>query len=133
MASPDDEALQERLKSALWYSVGKIVDEETLKLGVNATPQFIGALTEMVWAQIGTPVRQPGRVLTPTLTYIAAARVRESGFGVLCEVRLHAGRGTVVVDDVMLLSRRNEGLETVLKAFLDDNLGVGKRKTVAKP
>jgi hypothetical protein len=25
-----------------------------MKLGVNATPQFIGALTEMVWAQIGT-------------------------------------------------------------------------------
>jgi hypothetical protein len=34
-------------------SIGKIVDEETIKLGVNATPQFIGALTEMVWAQIG--------------------------------------------------------------------------------
>lgn len=42
------------MKSALWLSIGKIVDEETIKLGVNATPQFIGALTEMVWAQIGT-------------------------------------------------------------------------------
>ena len=49
---PADVFLQ-RLKSALWFSIGKIVDEETLKLGVNATPQFIGALTEMVWAQIG--------------------------------------------------------------------------------
>jgi hypothetical protein len=29
------------------------VDEETIKLGVNATPQFIGALTELVWVQIG--------------------------------------------------------------------------------
>lgn len=45
---------KKRLKSALWFSIGKIVDEETLKLGINATPQFIGALTEMVWAQIGT-------------------------------------------------------------------------------
>lgn len=71
MADNEDEALDEvsllwkwapnianeflqRLKSALWFSIGKIVDEETLKLGVNATPQFIGALTEMVWAQIGT-------------------------------------------------------------------------------
>lgn len=45
----------QRLKSALWFSIGKIVDEETIKLGVNATPQFIGALTEMVWAQIGMP------------------------------------------------------------------------------
>ena len=35
------------------------MDEETLKLGVNATPQFIGALTEMVWSQI--------RMFQPTL------------------------------------------------------------------
>lgn len=53
----------QRLKSALWFSIGKIVDEETLKLGVNATPQFIGALTEMVWAQIG----EPQRPLTATI------------------------------------------------------------------
>ena len=44
----------QRLKSALWFSIGKIVDEESLRLNVNATPQFIGALTEMVWTQIGT-------------------------------------------------------------------------------
>lgn len=44
----------QRLKAALWFAIGKIVDEETLELGVNATPQFIGSLTEMVWAQIGT-------------------------------------------------------------------------------
>ena len=43
----------QRLKAALWFSIGKIVDEETLKLGVNASPQFIGALTEMAWAQTG--------------------------------------------------------------------------------
>lgn len=43
----------QRLKSALWFSIGKIVDEEILQLNVNATPQFIGALTEMVWAQLG--------------------------------------------------------------------------------
>jgi centromere assembly component S (CENP-S) len=47
------DAVSQRLKSALWLSIGKIVDEETIKMGVNATPQFIGALTEMVWAQIG--------------------------------------------------------------------------------
>ncbi|KAL9588234.1 MAG: hypothetical protein Q9203_002949 [Teloschistes exilis] len=59
MAGGEDETLEERLKAALWFSVGKIVDEEILKLGVNATPQFIGALTEMVWAQISTEdVRQ---------------------------------------------------------------------------
>lgn len=46
--------MRQRLKSALWLAVGRIVDEETIKLGVDATPQFIGALTELVWAQIGT-------------------------------------------------------------------------------
>ena len=44
----------QRLKATLWFSIGKIVDEESLRLNINATPQFIGALTEMVWAQIGT-------------------------------------------------------------------------------
>lgn len=33
--------------------MGQIVEEETAKLGVDVTPQFIGALTEMAWAQIG--------------------------------------------------------------------------------
>ena len=42
------------MKAALWYNIGKIVDEETIKLGVNATPQFIAALTELVWAQVET-------------------------------------------------------------------------------
>lgn len=69
MTSKEDEELQEvllcnilwkpqlmmqRLKASLWFAIGKIVDEETLEIGVNATPQFIGALTEMVWSQIGT-------------------------------------------------------------------------------
>ncbi|KAI9834444.1 MAG: hypothetical protein M1826_002598 [Phylliscum demangeonii] len=49
-----DDALQERLKSALWFSIGQVVDDESLRLNVNATPQFIGALSEMVWAQIET-------------------------------------------------------------------------------
>lgn len=42
----------EQLKSTLWYYVGQLVDEEAINLGVNATPQFIGSLTELVWAQI---------------------------------------------------------------------------------
>lgn len=45
--------LGDRLKSTLWYHVGKLVDEETMNLGANATPQYIGSLTELVWAQVG--------------------------------------------------------------------------------
>lgn len=48
-----NEQLEDRLKSTLWYHVGKLVDEETINLGANATPQYIGSLTELVWAQIG--------------------------------------------------------------------------------
>lgn len=44
---------KQRLKAALWYAVGQIVDEESLNRNRNATPQFIGALTELVWTQIG--------------------------------------------------------------------------------
>lgn len=43
----------QRLKAALWFAVGKMVDEQSLRRNRNATPQFIGALTEMVWTQIG--------------------------------------------------------------------------------
>ncbi|CAI7570512.1 unnamed protein product [Penicillium bialowiezense] len=81
MEQTEEASLEERLKSSLWLSIGKIVDEETIRLGVNATPQFIGALTEMVWAQIG--------------------------------------RSTINLSDVMLLARRNEGLDSILRAFVE--------------
>lgn len=45
---------QQRLKSALWYSIGTIIDAISLDQDLNATPQFIGALTELVWSQILT-------------------------------------------------------------------------------
>lgn len=91
-----DEALQERLKSALWFSIGKIVDEECLRRGVNATPQFIGALTEMVWAQIENVSKD------------------------LESFARHAGRSTVSTADVLLLARRNDGLEAVLRGFAEE-------------
>lgn len=51
--SSTDADREERLKSALWYSIGQYIDEECLTTDVNATPQFIGALTELVYTQIG--------------------------------------------------------------------------------
>ncbi|KAG0640094.1 kinetochore component CENP-S-domain-containing protein [Tuber brumale] len=134
MAEPIiDEALRERLKSALWFSIGKIVDEEILQLNVNATPQFIGALTEMVWAQIGG------------LSYLPESTSANRIFGLenvsrdLESFARHAGRSTVSTDDVLLLARRNEGLGELLKAFVDEenagklaDKGRGKGKGVAK-
>ena len=59
----------QRMKAALWYHIGKIVDEETFKLGVNATPQFIAGLTEIVWAQIGmsliSQIQMPCSIFSP--------------------------------------------------------------------
>ncbi|RAL17009.1 CENP-S family protein [Aspergillus homomorphus CBS 101889] len=95
MDQNEEAGLEERLKSALWLAIGKIVDEETIKLGINATPQFIGALTELVWAQIETVGQD------------------------LESFSKHAGRSTVNVNDVMLLARRNEGLESILRAFVE--------------
>ncbi|EEY18000.1 conserved hypothetical protein [Verticillium alfalfae VaMs.102] len=37
-----------------------MVDEESMKKNRNATPQFIGALTEMVWEQIGKSLAARG-------------------------------------------------------------------------
>ncbi|KAJ5184121.1 hypothetical protein N7492_001737 [Penicillium capsulatum] len=95
MAQSEEVGLDERLKAALWYNVTKIVDEETIKLGVNATPQFIAALTELVWAQIET------------------ASIDVESFA------KHAGRSTVNISDVMMLARRNEGLESILSAYVE--------------
>ncbi|RBQ85458.1 hypothetical protein VDGD_01333 [Verticillium dahliae] len=53
MNDPAQDDTRERLKAALWFAVGQMVDEESMKKNRNATPQFIGALTEMVWEQIG--------------------------------------------------------------------------------
>lgn len=64
MASNDSSVEQEeRLKSALWYSIGKYIDEECLTSDVNATPQFIGALTELVYTQIGTHLLFPTSIV----------------------------------------------------------------------
>ncbi|KAI0396118.1 kinetochore component CENP-S-domain-containing protein [Xylariaceae sp. FL0594] len=95
MAENKDKEIQERLRAALWFSVGKMVDEETLKRNRNVTPQFIGALTEMVWAQIENVAHD------------------------LENFSRHAGRTTITTDDVLLLARRNGDLHSIIKDFVD--------------
>ncbi|KAH4210630.1 hypothetical protein HBH98_109590 [Parastagonospora nodorum] len=96
MASTDATAeREERLKSALWYTIGQYIDEECLTSDLNATPQFIGALTELVYTQIANTSRD--------LEVFAK----------------HAGRKAINTDDVMLLTRRNDALESMLKGELE--------------
>ncbi|KAF5710440.1 apoptosis-inducing TAF9-like domain-containing protein [Fusarium mundagurra] len=90
MADTTSDEDRERLKAALWYAVGQIVDEESLRRNRNATPQFIGALTELVWTQID-----------------------------LESFSNHAGRSTVTTDDVLLLARKNPDLHQIMKEFVD--------------
>ena len=83
----------QRLKSALWYTIGQFVDSsalDSLDADFNATPPFIGALTELVYAQIQNSARD------------------------LDLFSKHAGRNVITADDVMLLTRRNEALEAML-------------------
>ncbi|KAF1999097.1 hypothetical protein P154DRAFT_523506 [Amniculicola lignicola CBS 123094] len=93
-SDPVDAETIERLKSALWYSIGQYVDEQCLQQNLNATPQFIGALTELVWTQISNSCLD------------------------LENFAKHAGRKVVKTDDVMLLARRSEPLENLLRDYL---------------
>ncbi|KAI8625149.1 kinetochore component CENP-S-domain-containing protein [Xylariaceae sp. FL1651] len=95
MADDPAEDVQERLKAALWFAVGKMVDEETLRRNRNVTPQFIGALTEMIWTQIENVALD------------------------LESFSRHAGRSTITTDDVLLLARRNGDLYNIIKDFVD--------------
>ncbi|KAF9737900.1 hypothetical protein PMIN06_004261 [Paraphaeosphaeria minitans] len=95
MASSDDAAdRKDRLQSALWYTIGQFVDNEGAE-DFNATPQFIGALTELVYTKIENSAKD------------------------LELFSKHAGRKVINADDVMLLTRRNEALEETLKRELD--------------
>lgn len=88
-------ANEERLKAALWYSIGKTVDAIALEDNINASPQFIGSLTELVHAKIAT-----------------AATDLEA-------FAKHAGRSTINSKDVLLLARNTDGLEDILKEKAD--------------
>lgn len=100
----DDASNDERLKSALWYSVGKTVDEVTLGEDANAAPHFIGGLMELVAAKV---------------TAVA---------GDMEAFAKHAGRSTINSKDVVLLARNNEGLRNIL----EDKATVVKHKDQTK-
>lgn len=94
-----------------------MVDEESLKRSRNATPQFIGALTELVWTQIGESMTSP-----PPRARIPADKARRIVENVGTDLESfsnHAGRSTVTTDDVLLLARKNPDLHQIMKEFVD--------------
>ncbi|EFQ85910.1 hypothetical protein CFE70_003271 [Pyrenophora teres f. teres 0-1] len=100
---------EERLKSALWYSIGQFIDEKSLENDLNATPQYIGALTELVYTQIANTARD------------------------LEVFSKHAGRKTINPDDVLLLGRRNEQLQAMLEKELEDIRAAEGRRADGQP
>ena len=91
----DEDIKTEKLKAALWYAIGQSVDSISLHQALNATTHFIGGLSEMVWAQIGNVAND------------------------LEAFAKHSSRSTINCKDVILLGRRNEGLEEILKSQAD--------------
>ncbi|KAF2749060.1 hypothetical protein M011DRAFT_388827, partial [Sporormia fimetaria CBS 119925] len=99
----------QRLKAVLWYAIGQYVDEESIEKNINATPQFIGALTELVWTQIAkTSVPE-----ADGWTFQANTSRDLELFA------KHAGRKVIQAEDVLLLARRNEELEEMLQRELE--------------
>ena len=91
----DGDTKEEKLKSALWYSIGHYVNSVTLEQGTTATPHAIGALSELVWSQIENVAQD------------------------LEAFAKHSGRSTISSKDVVLLGRRNDDLRKILQKEAD--------------
>lgn len=91
----DDDTKEEKLKAALWHSIGQTVDSVSISQDLNATPHFIAGLSELVWSQIEN-----------------AAQDLEA-------FAKHSGRSTISSKDAVLLGRRNEGLKELLQKEAD--------------
>lgn len=94
------------------------MEEEAIRLNSNATNQFIGALTEMVWHQIG--------MYNYSITTYLSINVPNEMMSLVENVTMdlesfsrHAGRSTITTDDVLLVTRRNDALHDIIKDFID--------------
>ncbi|KEZ39620.1 hypothetical protein SAPIO_CDS9542 [Scedosporium apiospermum] len=95
MADAEANDRHQILTQALWYAVGQMVDAKVMRENRNATPQFIAALTQVVWTQMESVAQD---------------------LEAFCN---HAGRTTISTDDVLLLCRRNQDMHQIIKDFID--------------
>lgn len=91
----DSETKEEKLKAALWYSIGQTVDSVCASQDLNVTPHAIGAVSELVWSQIENVAQD------------------------LEAFAKHSERSTISSKDVLLLGRRNDGLKDLLQKEAD--------------
>ncbi|KAG2185905.1 hypothetical protein INT43_002343, partial [Umbelopsis isabellina] len=58
MSDAENQDQQQRLKSAVWYTVGRIAEVEAMfaaeNTGKTASPQFIASLADVVYKQMET-------------------------------------------------------------------------------
>ncbi|KXS12335.1 hypothetical protein M427DRAFT_399022 [Gonapodya prolifera JEL478] len=93
----EDSAVNERLRAALHYMVGKICSNEERILHFSASQQFIAALSELV------------------LTHAAAMATDLEAFA------KHAKRSSINQDDVRLTCRRNQDMLRLVNEFANAN------------
>ncbi|KAI8057300.1 centromere protein S [Syncephalis plumigaleata] len=96
---PSEEQRRQQLKAAIWYTVGKICHSHESKIQLTITPQFIAALSEIVYYHM---VR-----LGKDLEMFAQ----------------HAGRNMIKVDDVKLCARRNPEMAHFIQQMIDEQKG----------
>lgn len=80
----------QRLQAAVWHYANQIIEEESSTLETTATPQFISALADLVYAQAGRSTNI--KLIVETL-----AVDLESFAG-------HANRSVINVDDVKAIA-----------------------------
>ncbi|KAG7837708.1 hypothetical protein KL942_004120 [Ogataea angusta] len=102
----------QHLKASIWYSVSKMVEEETKKLSedsgtdITATPRFTAALVELVYRQL-TDVGEDLELFAK-----------------------HARRKTIIPEDLLMVSRKNNALRDILKECLESLDAEGNLATV---
>lgn len=87
------EEIEAQIKASIFLMVSRIVEEETAKLNVSATPMFMASLVELTMNQLLN--------LGEDLELFAN----------------HAGRTTIKPEDVYMVVRKNDVLTSVLKEF----------------
>nr|KMM66535.1 hypothetical protein CPAG_02873 [Coccidioides posadasii RMSCC 3488] len=88
---------ERRLKAELWKALRRMVRDQVDEEDVDITPSFLIAMTEMVW----------DRIADTTDDLIMFAK--------------HGRHAQIQPSDVLLLGRRNAGLESVLTLYMDND------------
>ncbi|KAH9811788.1 hypothetical protein DFH28DRAFT_421519 [Melampsora americana] len=100
---------QEALKSAIWYTVAQIVQEEEVDLPRSATEPFVASLTDLVYAQCGTCICFTS-FGSRTVLWLTSSRSETLALD-LKAFAAHANRNTIRAEDIKLVARKTSALQ----------------------